>query len=274
MQQSTEEKVQLSVYADAVSEEESSTDGTGDEFVPPGESLPIRVRVVRTEDQLSKAVNVRANAYGRHTPAFGETLRVAEHEDKERSSLLLLCESKVTGDAVGTLRIHTNFDSPTYLERTLRLPDFSRGAGIACVTRLAVASGAGSSFAKLALFKALHRYCLATQIAWILAAARNPVDRDFIRLGFHDILAPGERLFRPADFGNVKVRPLFFNVREAENLWRNANHPLYEFMFVKVHPDIEIFTSVNGAWSVPRQSRQRPSYQYGSPLELHQIMAV
>lgn len=277
MQQSPEERTQLLAHANAAREDRPANDSTPDEFVPPGESLPIRVRVVRTENQLSKAINVRASAYGRHTPAFGETLRIVEHEDKEKSSLVLLCESKVTGDAVGTLRIHTNFHSPTYLERTLKLPDFLRGSGIAYVTRLAVTSGSGSSFAKLALFKALHRYCLATQIAWILAAARNPVDRDFVRLGFHDILTPGERLHRPVDFGNVDVRPLYFNVREAENQWRNANHPLYDFMFVKVHPDIEIFSSVNGTWAMPRQPRQQrqaSNQQSGPAPEWHQIMAV
>lgn len=247
---------------------------SGTLYVRPGESLPIRVRLVRTENQLTKAIKVRADAYGRHTPGFADALRVIEPDDVERSSLVLLAESKVTGEAVGTLRIHTNFDGPTYLERILTLPEFLRGAAIAYVTRLAVVSGPNGSSVKLALFKALYRYCLATQISWILAVAREPVDRDFVRLGFLDILPEGTKLRRPDDFGEVDVRPLYFDVLEAEHKWRGTRHPLYDFMVRKVHPDIEIFTSVSSSWATPRQSRIRRSIREGFLPEAFQIMAV
>lgn len=225
-------------------------------YVQPGQELPIRVRVVRTENQLQKAIKVRADAYGRHTPAFADSLRSVEDDDKSPGSLIFLCESKVTGDAVGTLRIHTNFEAPTYLERNIVLPEFLRSTGIAYVTRLAVANGANGTFVKLAMFKALHRYCFATQISWILAVAREPVDRDLTRLGFQDILGPGEKLRRPDDFGEVDVRPLYFSVLQAEHNWRVAKHPLYEFMALKTHPDIEVFTSVSSAWTTPRRARR------------------
>lgn len=253
---------------------EASDASTGTQYIRPGESLPIRVRVVRTENQLSKAIKVRADAYGRHTPAFADALRVVEPDDVDRSSLVLLAESKITGEAVGTLRIHTNFDSPTYLERVLTLPAFLRGTGIAYVTRLAVAGGPNGSSVKLALFKALYRYCLATQISWILAVAREPVDRDLARLGFLDILPQGQKLRRPADFGEVDVRPLYFDVLEAEHRWREARHPLYDFMVRKIHPDIEIFASVSSAWATPRQSRSRLASRGERWLEPTQIMAV
>lgn len=242
-------------------------------YIQPGEELPIRVRVVRTENQLQKAIKVRVDAYGRHTPAFADSLRSVEGDDKSPSSLVLLCESKVTGDAVGTLRIHTNFDAPTYLERVLALPDFLRSVGVAYVTRLAVASGANGTFVKLAMFKALYRYCFATQISWILAVARDPVDRDLIRLGFRDILENGEKLRRPEDFGEVDVRPMHFSVLDAEHEWRLGGHPLYDFMVRKTHPDIEIFSSVSSAWATPRRAR-RGRRQADGTLDATQIMAV
>lgn len=274
MQQSNEERAQLLARPGTLDPSAGIENTELLDFVPPGEALPVRVRVVRTENQLSKAIEVRVKAYGRHTPTFADSLRTPEHEDKERRSLVLLCESKITGDAVGTLRIHTNFDGPTYLERTLRLPSYLQGCGIAYVTRLAVASGANGSFAKLALFKALYRYCFATQISWILAVARSPVDRDFVRLGFYDILPLGVKLHRPEDFGDVDVRPLCFSVYEAENRWRTANHPLYDFMIRKVHPDIEIFSSVNSAWAVPRRPRLETSKEIGQRIAPIQIIAV
>ncbi len=253
---------------------QSGREGSGAPYIRPGEALPIKVRLVRTENQLNKAIKVRADAYGRHTPGFADALRVIEPDDVERSSLVLLAESKVTGEAVGTLRIHTNFDGPTYLERILTLPEFLRGAAIAYVTRLAVSSGPNGASVKLALFKALYRYCLATQISWILAVAREPVDRDFVRLGFLDVLPEGAKLRRPTDFGEVDVRPLYFDVLEAEHRWRQTRHPLYDFMVRKVHPDIEIFTSVSSSWATPRQSRVQRTVHGRAWSEVVQIMAV
>lgn len=272
MFESREEREKLLDAQAAFDEADEAVEGEGS-YVQPGEELPIRVRVVRTENQLRKAIKVRADAYGRHTPSFADSLRAVEDDDKSASSLVLLCESKVTGDAVGTLRIHTNFESPTYLERVLALPDFLRSSGIAYVTRLAVANGANGTFVKLAMFKALYRYCFATQISWILAVARDPVDRDFVRLGFQDILGSGRKLRRPEDFGEVDVRPLYFSVLDAEHEWRAAGHPLYDFMVRKTHPDIEIFSSVSSAWATPRRAR-RGRRQTDIALAATEIMAV
>jgi len=256
MFESKEEHDRVRDVQAAIEEEEvAERDGDGS-YVQPGEDLSIRVRVVRTENQLRKAIKVRGDAYVRHNVACAESLHAAEDDDKSPGSLVFLCESKVTGDAVGTLRIHTNFEKPTYLERNLRLPEFLRSTGIAYVTRLAIANGTGGTFVKLAMFKALHRYCFATQISWILAVAREPVDRDFVRLGFRDILGSGEKFRRPEDFGDIDVRPLYFSVLQAEHNWRMTKHPLYDFMALKTHPDIEVFTSVSSAWTTPRQDRR------------------
>jgi len=273
MFESKEERARVGDVQTALEETQNLEIASESSYVQPGEELPIRVRVVRTENQLQKAIKVRADAYGRHTPAFADSLRSVEDDDKSSGSLVFLCESKVTGDAVGTLRIHTNFEAPTYLERNLPLPKFLRSTGIAYVTRLAVANGTNGTFVKLAMFKALHRYCFATQISWILAVAREPVDRDLTRLGFKDILGPGEKLRRPQDFGEVDVRPLYFSVLQAEHNWRMAKHPLYGFMALKTHPDIEVFTSVSGAWATPRRT-QRGRRKTDLDVTSTQILAV
>ncbi|MCO5099728.1 MAG: hypothetical protein M9885_02325 [Burkholderiaceae bacterium] len=246
---------------------------SNDFYVQPGEDLSIRVRVVRTESQLQKAIKIRADAYLRHNVACAESLHSAEDDDKAPGSLILLCESKITGDALGTLRIHTNFAAPTYLERDLRLPDFLRNTSIAYVTRLAIASGTSGAFVKLAMFKALHRYCFATQISWILAVAREPVDREFIRLGFRDVLKPGEKFRRPSHFGDIDVRPLYLSVLQAEHEWRTAKHPLYDFMVLRTHPDIEVFNSVSSAWTTPRRT-QRGRRKADLAVSGLQILAV
>lgn len=228
------------------------------------EDLPIQVRIVRTENQLSKAIDIRADAYGRHTPEFASVLRQVEKDDVSLNSLILLCESKITGDPVGTLRIHTNDYAATYLEEKIKLPNMFKNARIAYVTRLGVASGIHGNYVKLILFKALFRYCFATQIPWILAVARKPVDRNLVNLGFKDIFNLSQAIYQPEDFGNYEVRPLYFNVIDAEREWKEQGHPLYEFMINKRHPDIQIFTSVSSTWAQPR--RQKPADLYGRKL--------
>ena len=50
-----------------------------------------------------------------------------------------------------------------------------------------------------------------------------------------------------------------FEVITAERRWLTSGNPLYKFMFDDFHPDIEIFSSVNGMWSHPRRPRGRLS---------------
>lgn len=58
-----------------------------------GERLPFRVRIVRNEEDLDKAVSIRHSAYGRHIPAVAALLEQAEACDTEPGSAVLLAES-------------------------------------------------------------------------------------------------------------------------------------------------------------------------------------
>ena len=54
----------------------------------------------------------------------------------------------------------------------------------------------------------------------------------------------------------IPARLLAFNVRTAEQRWREAGHQLYEFMCNQIHDDIRIFDSVSGAWSNNRAKKR------------------
>jgi hypothetical protein len=110
---------------------------------------------------------------------------------------------------------------------------------------------------KLALFKALHRYCLAKQVEWILIGARPPLDQTYLDLGFEDVFSDG--ILRPlATAANVPHRILSFEVFTAERKWHALSHPLYVFMGQRFHPDIEIFASVSNMWARPRAKNSMP----------------
>ncbi len=56
----------------------------------------------------------------------------------------------------------------------------------------------------------------------------------------------------PSSHG-IPGRMMSFEVATAERRWREAGHPLYDFMFVQYTPDIDVFSSLSGAWVQPRE---------------------
>lgn len=218
--------------------------------------LPFRIRIVRNEEQLSKAVRIRAEAYERHWPNLYLQLQSPEQQDRNPNSLIFLAELKCDGSAVGTMRVDTNLVTALPITDSVILPEEISQRPIAYVTRLGVKQGTLGSLVKLALFKSLHRYCLAKQLYWMLVGIRPPGDRDYVRLGFEDVFEDTQ-LIPISSSGGVPVRLMAFEVISAERRWHEMRHPLYQFMFANHHPDIEVFSSVNGMWSQPRKTATR-----------------
>ncbi len=225
-----------------------------------GLSLPFRIRVVRTDAQLAKAIGLRASAYGRHVPEMASALEKPEELDRTDKATLFLAESKEDGSPVGTLRLQTNFHGPLLLEKSVALPSHFQGRPLAGVTRLAVKEGGAGKQVRLLLFKTLFRYCFATQIEWILIGARPPLDTQYRAIGFEDMFEDG-RLVPFVTAQNLPHRVLAFDVLGAERKWFATNHRLYKFMAHEFHPDIEVFSSVSGMWARPRKARgANPSF--------------
>jgi len=230
-------------------------------------ALPFTVRLARTSHHLEKAVTVRKATYERRLPLIAASLERPETEDGFPDSIILLAESKETLTPLGTLRIRTNAHGPTEFERELLLPPRFQGSSIAHVSRLGVVGGRAGNQVKLALFKALYRYALATQIEWIMATGIPPRDRDYFSLQFEEVFPERGLVALPSSRG-IPARLLAFNVRTAEQRWRETDHPLYDFMCIKIHDDIRIFDSVSGAWAIGRAKRARAAAAEAGPASL------
>ena len=203
------------------------------------ERLPFTVRVVRSEEQLGKAVSIRHSAYARHVPAVAALLSQAEILDRDSGSVVLLAESKLDGSPLGTMRIQTNRHRKLALEQTVELPDWLKGKTLAEATRLGVAEGRIGRVVKTTLFKAYYQYCLAKDIEWMVIAARSPLDRQYEALLFNDVFEAGEFIpMRHA--GNIPHRVLAFDVAAAQDRWTEANHPLLHYMCGIRHADIDL----------------------------------
>ncbi len=212
--------------------------------LPPGavaavERLPFSVRVVRTDDHLAKAVSIRHRAYGRHVPALAEQLRLPEPLDHAKGCAVLLAESKLDGEPLGTMRIQTNRYRPLALEGSVTLPASLAGSSLAEATRLGVATGRVGHLVRTALFKSFYLYCVQAGIEWMVIGGRPPLDRMYTGLLFTDLF-PSQPPIPLKHASNIPHRVLAFEVDSAEERWSAARHPLYDFVFRTRHPDIDL----------------------------------
>jgi hypothetical protein len=202
------------------------------------ERMPFTIRVVANEDDLKKAVAIRRAAYGRHLPEFAKEMSV-ENCDWAPGTIVLLAESKLDREPLGTMRIQTNESAPLAVERSVRLPDWCSSGRLAEATRLGVAGGMPGRMVKAMLFKALFLLCEQEQIDWLIITARSPIDLEYEKMLFRDVFAYRE--FVPmAHVGNLQHRVMAGEVRAARQRWREAGHSLYRFVFETCHPDIDL----------------------------------
>lgn len=203
------------------------------------ERMPFTVKIVRSEEELGKAVSVRHAAYARHVPAVAALLETSESYDYEEGSIVLLAESKLDGSPLGTMRIQTNRYRQLAVEQSVALPEWLQGRSLAEATRLGVSEGRMGRIVKTMLFKAYYQYCLLADIEWMVITARSPLDKQYDSLLFKDVY--GDREYIPMrHVGNISHRVLAFEVGTAQARWTAANHPLLNFMCNTHHPDIDL----------------------------------
>lgn len=219
--------------------------------------LPFTVRVVRQEPQLRKAIAIRQRAYERHLPALGALLREPEAQDRDPGCVVLLAESRLDGEPLGTLRIQTNRHRPLALESSVELPEWLSGASLAEATRLGVAEGRVGRMVKTMLFKALYQYCMAAGIEWMVIGARPPLDRMYQALLFQDVF-PGQGAIPLKHAGNLPHRVLAFELETAEARWRAARHPLLDLFVHTSHPDVERSARLPG-FGLPSRQQTAPA---------------
>lgn len=210
-----------------------------EERLKTSERLPFSVRMVRSDEDLDRAIALRYEAYARHMPEFAQKLRHAEPDDFEADSIILLAESRVDGGVIGTMRIQNNSYRPLSMEHSVALPDTYKGQSMVEVRRLGVAKGASGRLVKMVLIKACLLYCEKNNIQWAMVAARPPLDHSYEKLMFIDVM-PGQTFTPLPKANNVPHRVMAFQIDGHEGRLIEAQHPLYGFFCGTHHPDIDI----------------------------------
>lgn len=202
------------------------------------ERLPFTIKVVSSQADLDKAVEMRRSAYRRHLPEFAETMGV-EALDGAPGTVVLLAQSRLDGGPLGTMRVQTNASGPLAVEQSIRLPHWLSEARLAEATRLGVARGSIGRIVKVALCKAYYMYCAQNGVDWMLITARSPLDREYEAMLFSDVF--GQNEFLPmAHVGGMPHRVMAKPVALVRQRWAKVNHPFFGFFFETDHLDIDV----------------------------------
>jgi hypothetical protein len=208
----------------------------------PTERLPFTIRRVGDSDALRKAVQVRHAAYARHVPEFARSLALPEACDYEDDTVVLLAESRLDGEPLGSVRIQTNFYRSLHIEDSVELPAWLQGRRLAEVTRLGVGEGRIGRMVKIGLMKAMFQYWEQNGIDYAIATGRAPIDRQYEQLLFEDVFEQGQ-MVPLRHVGEIPHRVMAFEVATAEARWQAASHPLLGFFRHTRHPDIDVGVS-------------------------------
>lgn len=219
-----------------------------DQMTMVSESLPFRVEIASGKTLMDVA-SLRAASYGKHLPALGTKLSEPESSDFDLGCEVFVARSKLDGGLLGTFRTHANVFKALPLESSLRLPHRLTGTRMVETTRLCVKANPNASVVRSALFKALHLYCVAQEIDWMMAAGRRPVDRIYDGLQFKDVDEAGK--FYPMEHaGGIPHRVMNLAPNQVAPMWAASKHPLYDFFFKTSHLDIDLSQAkrLNNLW--------------------------
>jgi hypothetical protein len=174
-------------------------------------------------------------------PSWRQSLIEPDALDRQEGTLILLCEDKRTGQAVGTARIQTSRQGPLLIEESIPLPESVSRLGRAEITRLSTVPGA-DPILKFAICKAAFLYCLSAQARFAIIGARNEaLVRQYRRIGFFEMYAD-QPMVPLAHAGGMPHRMMMFDTMLGPREWQqNPNqHGLFDFCFETFHPDIEL----------------------------------
>ena len=202
------------------------------------ESLPFKVRIVASPQDLQKAVEIRSSAYARHVPEVGQALRQAEDDDFRPDVLSIFAERKADGVALGSVRLQPNLNKPLRLEGETTLPVALQRRRLVEFMRLGVENGIPGQMVSAALVKAGFEICHACGFDYILAAGRKSVATIYRGMAFDDVLDGGTIAL---SYANHLPHGIFsIPVKDVDRRLPARNPALYRFMAQTHHPDISI----------------------------------
>jgi hypothetical protein len=193
----------------------------------------ITIRRAETPEDRETVFRVRFAGYRKY---FQQPADVVDEFDHAPNCTLLLAE--LDGQPVGTMRILERTTGPVELDRFLDLDGLLNGSArnVAEATRLSVPHHPQSRWVKMLLWKSFMHQCRRNGISHMAIWAKRTAGRDYRNLLFTSLGPVGT--FSHRQLGGVQHETFVNDLRDVEDRFRDAGHPLYEFMFVKTHKGV------------------------------------
>ncbi len=201
-------------------------------------SLPFKVLVATSEQDLIDLVCLRSQTYSRHSAPGAERLRSFEEQDRGADAVLLLARSKLDGTVVGSVRVQTRVSMPLMVEGAMRLPHEVASANPVELMRGSIRNGTAGRMVSASLAKASFLLCRQFNFSHVIVTCREPVNLMYRAYQFDELLS-GEMIDLPYSPG-AKHKVLCLSMSEAPDRWRSRNRQLFEFMLNTHHPDIQV----------------------------------
>jgi hypothetical protein len=196
----------------------------------------IEVFPATTPQARLEAFQVRLKGYRRYFNSLEECM---DDLDYSPQTTLLLARHKF-GGPLGTIRIVDRRRGSVELDKFLDLDDLLGGTARSCAeaTRFSVPPGPHAKVVKLLLWKAFMRFCKSEGIGRMVVWAKAAASRDYRYLLFQSLGAHGN--FQHPVLGSYEHETFITEMADVEERFKNAAHPLHDFMFVQQHTQIRL----------------------------------
>ena len=196
------------------------------EFFDNLDTSQFEVRVARTAEDREKALQVRARGYHMYGNLGPEEAAAKPNE----TTFLAVDQDDFP---VGTLRVldrrRGKIELDNFLDVDALLDEDEKPCAEA--TRFAIPKHPKGLIIKILLWKAYFSHCRALGIRTMLVSCRPLLARNYLFLLFEDIGPQG--YYKHRHLKNKEHRTYKRDLTNLRELWCQAHHPLYNFMFVR-----------------------------------------
>lgn len=199
------------------------------EFFNNLDTSDITVKEVRTPEDRRKALQLRERGYRMYFDSGGGA--AAHDKPLPNETIFLAVDQNDT--PVGTLRVLDRTKGKIELDDFLDVDSLLDEKEKPCAeaTRFTIAKHPKAVLIKILLWRAYFKYCQSRNIRTMLISSRQIMAKNYTYLLFKEIELKG--IYRHSHLKNKEHRTYKMNIPNLRNLWIQAKHPLFKFMFVR-----------------------------------------
>jgi len=202
----------------------------------PVPKMNIYVRRAQTCEDLEKVFEVRWQGYKKYYNSKDDN---TDNFDFSPQAILFLAEDE-QHKPVGTLRILDRRYGSIELDQFIDVDSLLSEDEKSCVeaTRFSIPNHPDSKLIKLLLWKSALIYCQINRINSVIKSVRPCAARAYRSLLFENVGPAG--IYNHTLLGNLEHHTYKLNISKKQNLMKEYNRSLYNFLFVENHQNINV----------------------------------